>query len=165
MVIYWKKKIKKSIFANQYDYLSIYISISTSASLPFSLSQAKKYVSMFWPVDIISKAQVFVWKKALPTANNLTTSTRRNTHNAPPDLPVRLLWTGLDRMHACVRPSTRRNTHNAPPDLRRNLEKSQQVKTRITFLVFFVQQWNNPCWKAYCMVFPNLLSFFWIWYI
>jgi len=60
MVIYWKKKIKKSIFANQYDYLSIYISISTSASLPFSLSQAKKYVSMFWPVDIISKAQVFV---------------------------------------------------------------------------------------------------------
>ena len=46
-----------------------------------------------------------------------------------------------------------------------NLEKSQQVQTRITFWFFFVQQWNNPCWKGYCMGFPNLLSFFWIWCI
>ena len=46
-----------------------------------------------------------------------------------------------------------------------NLENFQQVQTRITFWFFFVQQWNNPCWKGYCMGFPNLLSFFWIWCI
>ena len=129
-------------------------------------------------------------------ANNLTTSTRRNTHNAPPDLrklsPKRqnsfffsrltlgqsfgtsradFAWAVLSSLTARIfltlgrsvgtnradfawtgsRPTTRRDTHNAPSDLRRkiarpswnrfgNLEKSQQVKTRITFLIFFVQQ-------------------------
>ena len=55
---------------------------------------------MFWPVDIISKAQVFVWKNALPTANNLTTHiTRRPTY---PSVGRRLGATHITRRPTCA---------------------------------------------------------------